>query len=191
MRYFIGLLIAIGLIVLVFVLIFKNVGGKTSVPKPLVDYAYTDTVMRFTTEGPVTADQDYQSMQISVSQSDTQFIVYQGYQGTISFQEDFASNPIAYANFLRALDINGYTKGNTGPSVQTDERGYCALGERYIYEVVNDNGQDAQRFWSTSCGGEGTYKGSVANVIALFENQIPNFAQVEGKLNFNLSSSGL
>jgi len=71
----------------------------------------------------------------------------------------------------RALDLAGFTKGDA-KSTNTNERGYCPTGDRYIFEIVN-GASDAQRYWSTSCRNSGTFKGNVAQVKQLFIAQIP------------------
>src|SRR5579871_5322699 len=134
MRYIIGLLIAIGLIVLVIVLIFKAFAGHKIVSQPLVNFAYSPTIMQLTVDGQINADQNHLSFQISVGQYDSEFRAYKGYQGTITNQATYPSNPVAYANFLRALDVAGYTKGNQ-TSENSDERGFCPFGQRYIFEI--------------------------------------------------------
>ena len=55
---------------------------------------------------------------------------------------------------------------------QNDDRGECALGRRYIFKIIN-GANTPQRFWSTSCGGEGTFKGNAQDVLQLFDQQIP------------------
>ncbi len=43
----------------------------------------------------------------------------------------------AYGAFLQSLAHAGFDKGDKDPALK-DERGYCPLGNRYIYEIVEN-----------------------------------------------------
>jgi hypothetical protein len=178
MRYFIGFLIVIGLVVLVFVLFLT---GGPSTPKSLVPslptYADTNTVVQLTIDGPINADQTHRQVQIIVGQNESEINVFQGYDNTVLNNTSFPSNENAYDAFLHAIDIAGFTK--TRKTSNTDDTGVCALGDRYIYEIIN-GATDLQRTWSTSCGGQGTFGGNTNTILTLFQDQIPNYDQVAG-----------
>lgn len=182
MRYFLGFLIAIGLIVLVFVLILKSFGGssKKITQKPLVNYASTDTTVSMTVDGPVNADQIHQSFVITVGQNQATITIYTGYQGDIVTTKSYQNNETAFANFLRAIDLQGFTKGDTVGS--KDYRGFCPLGERFVLAADNE-GTNLQKFWSTSCG-QGTFKGNFSTIRFLFNVQIPDFNKLTNNLQF-------
>jgi hypothetical protein len=173
MRYIIGFLIVIGLIVLVFVLFLT---GGSSTPKKvstsLTSYAGSATVMRFTIDGPITADQTHRAIQITVGRDDTDIDIIQGYQHNVLDHGSFANNQDSYTQFLRAIDLAGYTKVRT--TKNTDDRGVCPLGDRYIFEIVNGV-SDVQRTWATSCGGQGTFGGGLTTIMTLFQKQIPDY----------------
>ena len=94
----------------------------------------------------------------------------------------------AYSVFLHSLQHAGYTLGNDDSSVK-DERGYCPLGTRYVFEVIDGSGADIERFWATSCGSgvPSTFKGKTPASLQLFKLQVPDY----GHLTANLGSSGL
>lgn len=189
MRYIIGLLIGIGLIVLLFVLIFR--GGSSPTPstvKPLVSYANTTTVVRFTDDYPINADQNHHQVETTVGRDQTTLNVEQGYQGTVIRSQSYANNPASYANFLQALQLSGYTKGDPSPALR-DERGECALGHRYIFEIL-DGSNIIQRLWSTSCGNIGSFKGDSSTVRQLYERQVPDFSKLTAGLD-NIFNTGL
>jgi hypothetical protein len=186
MRRLAGILIAVGLVILVIILLFKAFSGghpstATNAPKPLIDYAGTDVTMQMTIEGDVTADQNHLELQISVGSTSSQINIFQGYQQTLLNTSSYSNNQNAYADFLRALDLAGYRLGNSRSSLN-NEQGYCEAGERYVFEIVEDN-QDLQRYWTSSCGA-GNFKGSLLAVLSLFERQIPNYGQLTDTLNF-------
>ena len=182
MRYFLGFLIAIGLIVLIFILILKAFSGSSNsgsapLPKPLINYANTTTTMQMTIDGQINADQDHQSLQITVGANVTQINIFQGYQGTAVNTKNYANNQAAYAVFLRALDLQNYTKGNPDPS-KTDSRGYCPSGIRYTFKIISGDNKTTENYWSTTCGGLGTFQDNFNVVHELFTRQVPNYDQV-------------
>ena len=186
MRYFLGFLIAIGLIVLVFILILKafsgGSGSSKSAPAPLISYAKTATMMQLTIDGPIIANQNHQAVQIDVSQNNTKLDIIQGYQGKVVNTQSFGNNQASYSDFLQALNVAGYTKGIS--SSTTDYSGYCPFGERYVYKVINSTGQTTQQYWATSCGGQGDFKGRVVTVNEHFQKQIPDYNTLTQNLGF-------
>jgi hypothetical protein len=176
MRYFLGFLAAIGLIVVVFILILRGFSDRTPAAQiELLDYVKTDTAVQLTVDGPVTAEQTHQRYRITVDRYFSSIETMQGYEGKRTDFRTYPSNETAYANFLRSLELVGFIKGNTDP-LRADERGQCPDGSRYIYEIVSDN-RKIQRFWSTSCG-RGTYGGNAAQTRQLFLRQIPEASLV-------------
>lgn len=184
MRYFIGFLITIGLIILLIVLLFTGGGDKknnqsdgTKRPKTvqqLADFASTNAVVRMTIDGPINADQDHQSVQITVGNDDTTYQQFQGYQGTVTSQQAFTNNQAAYSNFLFALGHAGYLLGDDNKLLD-NEKGYCPLGDRYVFELI-EGGNTIQRYWATSCSKTpNTYKGNLSLTITLFQAQVPNY----------------
>jgi hypothetical protein len=179
MRYFFGFIAVIVLLILVSILVFKGFkgnGGPAAAQVNLLNYATTNTVMQLTIDGPITADQTHQGIRIDVGQYYNTMSVYQGYNNNVTSSQTFNNNPNSYAVFLRALDLLGFTKGNTNPAL-ADSRGYCPTGERYIYEIQT-NGVDSQKFWSATCNGEGNFSGDSVDIRNLFDAQIPDYATI-------------
>jgi hypothetical protein len=176
MRYFLGFLAAIGLIIVVFILILRGFTSRT--PEStinLLDYANTTAVMRLTVDGPIDAETVHDRYRIVVGRDEASIERTRGYEGAQSEFHSFESNRTAYANFLRALQLQGFTKGDPSPE-RADERGNCPDGSRYIFEIIDGKQKRVQRFWSTSCG-KGTFGGSSAQVRQLFLRQIPGVSK--------------
>ncbi len=178
MKYFLGFLAVVGLIVLVFVLVLGGLGGgKKGAPnKPseviLSDYTNTATIMRLTVDGPVNADQLHKAVRITVGRDQNVIELITGYQGTVAKKQSYNTNTQAYETFLRSLQKLNFTKGDSTPAL-ADERGFCPSGERYIYEIMS--GVDTvERYWGSTCG-QGTFKGIGPSVRALFRAQIPDY----------------
>lgn len=173
MKYFFGFLISIALVVLVIVLVIRGFTGDS--PKqqttPLSSYAGTSKQVEFTASGPIVGEQQFKSYRITVGRDQTGIEIRNGYEANIVDQRSYTNNQESYTNFLRALDVAGYTKG-VKDSPNKDERGMCADGERYVMQI-KDGSRDVQRFWSSSCRGQGTFGGDTAEVRQLFVKQIP------------------
>lgn len=177
-RYVVAFLLAVGLIIVVIILIIHGLtsGPSTTpnVPKNLTDYVGTATSAQLTIDSPVASSTQHKDIIINVGNYQATLTVTQGYEGQVLRSQSYPMSSSSYAVFLRALNYNGFTQGNNDPSLK-DERGRCALGSRYIYEILDSNGDDVQRYWYTSCG-NGTFSGSASTVRQLFQNQIPDYA---------------
>jgi hypothetical protein len=192
MRYFIGFLITVGLLILLVVLLLTGGGGKkspqTTGQKPkttsdLAAYADTDAVVRLIIDGQINADQNHNAVRITVGQDEVTFEQIQGYEGTVVNKQVNNNNQSAYSNFLYALGHAGYTLGDD-KSKFTNEKGYCPLGRRYIFELMEGD-HDIQRYWSTSCGKSApqTYRGNLGLTLQLFQLQVPNYDELTQNLS--------
>jgi len=181
MRYIIGFLVTIGLVIVVLILLFHGGGTpKTSTsPQTLSQYANNaSTDVRWTVDGPINSPQDHRQVQITVNQNQIEADVLKGYNGEVLRNKTYANNPTSYAVLLHALQIDGFAKGNTAADV-SDYRGYCAAGDRFIYEVLTSDKSHKQRFWYTTCG-QGSYKGNVQLTNDLFKAQVPDYDRLTG-----------
>ena len=174
-RYFIGFVVTIGLVILLIYLVFHG-GSKPKVPmthKTLDSYSVTDAQAIMTIDGPINANQNHQGVKIIVSRDNVTFEQLQGYQGSVTNMQNFTNNVDAYSNFLVAIARAGFTLGNNNAGLK-DERGYCPLGDRYNFELQQD-GQELERYWTTSCGSPKSFLGNAQLTLTLFQNQVPNY----------------
>lgn len=184
LRYLIGFLGIIALIILVIILIVRA-GSNSSVGSSaidLADYITNSSEVSLTIDGPVSANETHKSIHISVDERRATAELIKGYEGQVIDSKTYTTNENLYANFLLSLKHAGFTLGNTDESVK-DERGYCPTGIRYVYEL-KDNDKEVRRFWSTSCGKEGTYKGAGELTRSLFQNQIPDYGDLSNSAGF-------
>jgi hypothetical protein len=186
MKYLLGLLASVALIVLVLVLVFRSFSaGPTLVTsEPLTDYAATNALVTLTVDGPVVSEQKHVAYRISVGRSEVRIEALKGYTYEITDTRTFTNNQESFYTFLRALDLAGFTKGEKSESEQAgDDRGVCATGRRYIFGLTSGT-SEVQRYWSTSCRKFGTFKGNATSVRQLFNHQVPDpdFSQVTGSL---------
>jgi hypothetical protein len=187
MRYIVGLLIAVGLVAIFIIILMRAIfgGGDTPVEQKrvnLADYDRTNVVMRVVIDGPVTVDEEHRQVHIQVARDNNTIQIIRGYQGEVIQKEQANSNSSAYGNFLRAIDLLGYSNGNKDKSLE-DYRGHCPFGNRYIFQIVE--GDDIkQQFWSTSCGdGEGSFGGQTDQIVELFQAQIPGYNDITADLS--------
>lgn len=175
MRYFLGFLIAIGLIILVIILIFRG-PSKPKVPatsKPLDSYVSTNAEVIMTTDGPVNAESLHQQVRITVERNNVTYEQINGYGGNVANQKVYANNADAFENFLKALSKAGFTRGNNDKAL-ADEKGFCPLGRRYVFELTQGT-QTLERYWATSCGNPKTYLGNLNLTLNLFQAQVPDY----------------
>ncbi len=179
LRYFIGFIIVIGLLIFMFVLLFGGNDSKSKVPntsKPLISYANSNSEVRMSIDGPTNAAKNHHQVLVSVDQNRVLFQEKQGYDGTVVHSEIFGNSHAAYASFLRALEHANFTKGDVA-NMKADERGYCPFGNRYVFELL-DSGKNIQRFWTNSCGSPKTYLGGQTLTIDLFQKQVPDYSRL-------------
>ncbi len=177
MKYFLGFLVTVGLIVGVFVLILHGFSGsKKPTAQALVNYASSNRTVQETITGPLTTDDQHYTLRLTVGQSQITLEALHGYNEAVTQTYVYANNQAAYAEFLRALDLAGFTKGNA--KANQDDRGFCSAGRRYHF-VINDGANTAQDYWTSSCGG-GNFSGNLTGVKDLFITQVPDFNKVSG-----------
>lgn len=184
LKYFLGLLVIV--VVLIFI-IFRIIGGggdETVQPKPtLKSYATTSTSVRYTADNPVQSQSGKQELVIEVGRDNATLTIYGGYDRSVLVSDSFPMNEAAYTDFLMALDrTGGFTLGADDEAAR-DERGYCALGYRYGYDIIDGSGNSLQHYWSTSCK-QKTFAGESEAVKRLFERQIPNYRDLTREYDF-------
>lgn len=188
MRYFIGFLITIGLIILLIILIFGGGGGnKAKVPttsKPLISYAETDSEVTMTVGGPIRAQSTYQEYKIAVNRDNVTFQLISGFQGDVIKSKIYDNNSSAYYNFLAALTRAGFTKGDNSKELKNDTA-LCPLGSRYVFELTQ-SGEQLERYWITNCSGAKTYLGNFSMTNSLFQSQVPDFSNLTSDFTYNI-----
>jgi hypothetical protein len=186
MRYIIGFLITIGLIILLIVsLAGGGNNGKQKVPssqKPLDSYASTSALVRMTIDGPINAQQKHDQIRITVGKDSATYEHLNGYDGSVKEAHTYPNTEAAYDNFLHALSVVGFTNGDNAPALR-DERGQCPLENRYIYELIQGNA-DVFRYWTSDCNKPRTYNGLQTTTRTLFEQQIPDYDKLTSNANF-------
>jgi hypothetical protein len=131
--------------------------------------------VRMTVYGPVVANEDRQSYEVTVSTSSRRFAAYTGYTQTQVESRDYDNTYEGYQQFVFALSRAGFDKERKVSEDQADDRGACSSGKRYVYEMF-ENGDMIKRVWTTTCGNaKGTFAGTNKVVRDLFNKQISDF----------------
>lgn len=180
MRYFVGYLIIIGLLIVFIIVLFTRGGdgprAPEVAPRPLISYASTGAEAVMTIDGPVNAASEHRQIRISVGRSNVTYEEIQGYEGNVTERRNYENSQAAYEVFLSALNLAGFREGATSAQV-ADERGRCPLGNRFIFQLV-EGGESIHRLWSTSCRDVTIYLGNAELTIELFQRQVPNYNEV-------------
>ncbi len=131
--------------------------------------------VRFTERGPIVADENYKSYQIVMTPTSRTYTTYSGYLDRVVGTKTYQNSDKAYTEFVYALDKANISKLQ-GTNGNDDIRGICATnGHLYMYETTN-NDAATHTLWTTTCSGsKGNMAANVAQVRALFINQIPDF----------------
>lgn len=177
MRYFVGFMLLIALLIFLIVLVVMGRGGGPAIPtKTLASFSTTDAKVSFLNDGMINSASEHRQILITV---DRDYVVYKeliGYNGRVAASRKFNNTEVAYNNFLSALGHAGFTLINKDPALQ-NEKGYCPLGQRYIFEMT-EGSEQLQRSWATSCGDPKTFLGSLQVTIDLFQAQVPQYQEL-------------
>ena len=146
----------------------------------LDDYTNSGSAFSYTAQGPIVADENFQSYQITVTQNYRELKIFKGYNKTLVSNQHFGNNNEAYTNFIKALAHANFTSKNKNSE---DEKGACASGDRFIYQMTSDN-QDVVRSWGSTCGGSGNYTGLGGATRLLFKAQIPDINNLTQDFSF-------
>lgn len=131
--------------------------------------------VRFTERGPIVADENFRSYQIVISPTERTYTTYSGYLDRVVTTKTYQNNSRAYEELVHALDLANISKlQNSNGS--DDIRGVCATnGRLYVYETTNSDAATHTLWTSTCSGSKGNMGANVAQVKALFVNQVPDF----------------
>ena len=180
-------LVALGIVVLIIVLIVKLFTGHGGTPANQLDlgtYANTPAEVTLLIDEPTKLDQEHHQVKITVSATQNEIDIMQGYEGSIIDSRTYPNNSVAFSSFLQALKQANFAK-NSNDKSKTDYRGFCPLGDRYVF-TFNDGTTDKFTNWVTSCG-QGTYKGNRSLTLTLFRRQIAvhDFDQLTRNVTLN------
>lgn len=130
--------------------------------------------VRMTVRGPLVADENFRSYQLTVSNSSRTLTAYSGYLAQPLASQQLGNNNKAYDEFVHALDKASMVKGEAFSGDKDDTRGICATGRVYEFEIL-DGTSSVKRLWTSTCkGSAGSLKASSKQLETLFLEQIPD-----------------
>lgn len=142
-----------------------------------------DRSVRMTVRGPLVADEQFRSYQITVDSSSRRLNTYSGYLDQTIDSIQLGNNTKAYEEFVYALNRANFMKGNELEDEKNDTRGICATGRVYEFEVLQ-GASAIKRLWTSTCkGSSGSLKASLSQIQKLFINQIPDIKTVLSKID--------
>ena len=100
--------------------------------------------VRMTVYGPIVANEDRESYEITISSSTRRFAAYTGYAQTQVASSEYGNTESGYQELVYALSRAGFDKERALNEAENDDRGTCATGRRYVYELF-DNGDQNYR----------------------------------------------
>ena len=132
--------------------------------------------------GPIVADENFHSYQITISPSSRQIKTFSGYLDAVVDQQDLPNSVASYEQFVHALDKANLPLGTQLPDEKNDIRGICATGRVVEYTIYKES-KPVQMLWTSTCSGsKGSLKASSQQVTELFTRQIPDAQAIINKV---------
>jgi hypothetical protein len=166
-------------------------GGNTATPaqidtseQTLLNTSVTHAV-RMTVRGPIVADENFRSYQITISPTSRSLVTYSGYLDQLIDSKQLSNNTEAYTQLVYALNRANMVDGAALTGTQDDMRGVCATGNVYMFETL-DSGNSVKDLWTSTCSGsKGSFKANVPQVQNLFLQQIPDSSDLLNVIGLN------
>ena len=144
--------------------------------------------VQMTVRGPIVANEQFHSFQITVNPSTRAMTTYQGYLDQPINSKTYDNNAKAYEQFVYALDKADLMSGDELTGDKNDTRGICATGLVYEFSVMSAD-STVRRLWTSTCkGSPGSLKASVTQVGDLFKAQIPDESTLVRGLDLTTST---
>lgn len=162
-------------------------GGESSDGDPSREALLSTSLnrgVRMTVRGPIVAEENFRSYQISITSSQRNMTTYRGYLDRSIDRSVLENNVPAYEELIYALDKANMVEGDELEDEQDDTRGVCATGNLYEFEVYNGSNV-VKRLWTTDCRGvDGSLTADRGQLESLFLLQIPEQQQLLRSADF-------
>lgn len=127
--------------------------------------------IQMTVRGPIVADENFRSYQITISPSSRQFVAYSGYLDKVIKDKKLSNNVPSYEELVYALDRSGMMSGTEVEGEANDVRGICPNGQLYQFATLEGD-SIVKKLWTTSCSQpKGTLQGSAQQIGDLIVDQ--------------------
>lgn len=129
--------------------------------------------VRMTVRGPIVANENFRTYQVSIDSSSRRLTTYRGYLNQTIDSLELDNNTEAYEEFVYALHYADLMKGASLEGEENTQTGRCADGQLYEFELLQST-RVVKRLWTTTCkGSPGSLRANIAQVRDLFLDQIP------------------
>ena len=141
--------------------------------------------VKLTVRGPIVADENFRSYQITISPESRIMTTYEGYLDKELATKKLDNNVPAYTEFVYALDKRKMMNGTQLTDEQNDLRGVCASKKLYEFETLV-NGEVVKKLWTSDCeGAKGSAQASVNEILDMFLKQIPDGNKMVREIGLN------
>ncbi len=159
---------------------------KVNAGKQALTTISSDSSVRMSVRGPLVADENYHTYTITISTTTRTMTTYQGYSGKTFANDQRANSVDGYTQLVYALSKAKLMDGTPLSGSANDERGVCATGTLYDFEVFQGT-TSVQKLWTSTCtGAPGSLKASLTQVTNLFDSQIPDFGTQLQNIGMNV-----
>lgn len=183
MKYFLGVLGVILLIIFVFVLIFRGSGTPSATEvRKLAEYAAEpQTVAEFTESGAINGQEAHRTVRIRVTDSIRSVALVKGYNGDVIDRKTYSNTNAAFEAFLAGLEQGGFNKERR---TRLSFKSVCPSGSRFSYGLESEDDTVVDT-WSASCE-RGSFGGERTLIRRLFQAQIPDYDEFVDDVRFSL-----
>lgn len=138
--------------------------------------------VKMNVRGPIVADENFRSYQITISPSARNMTISKGYSNNPIGNTSLTNTTVAYAQFVNALDKANLAKGTEFTGEKNNLQGICATGYVYEFQIL-DSDKSVKQLWTSTCSGSrGSLSASVDQLKSLFVAQIPNAITTIGNI---------
>ncbi len=176
-----------GLVALARVLFFSGSAPEDQAQVDTSQQQLLDTnegnAVRMTVRGPIVANENFRSYQITVAPGSRVIQTYTGYLDTVLEQQTLDNNTAAYGQFVFALDRANMVVGTPFEGERNDVRGICATGRVYEFSTLKA-GEVVETLWTSTCNGsKGSLRANSTQLSELFVSQIPDGSRLINRLS--------
>jgi hypothetical protein len=145
-----------------------------------------DASVQMTVRGPIVADENFRSYQVTVTPSSRDMTTYAGYGKRPIESQQLSNTHAAYEQFVYALDRANLVSGTELTGDKDDTRGICATGRLYEFAVRRGD-TTVKHLWTSSCSGStGSLRADLEQVQGLFLAQLPDSERLRATIDLDL-----
>lgn len=171
----IAIIAVLGLIALAQAIFFPGAPSASTASTNQAALLSTDVgrSVNMTVRGPIVADENFRSYEISIAPDSRVMTITADYEGTPTNSITLGNNVPAYREFVAALNKAGLVNGTAFTGAADNLDGVCAVGDVYDFSILN-NGKQVTHLWTSTCSGsKGSLNANVNQLSNLFTVQIP------------------